>query len=106
MTHRRLFSRLLAMATWLTLSVALAGCGNRMSGTYVAADMPAGAMTLEFKSGDKAVFTVLGETREVKYTVEGDKVIMHHPDGNQVYTIESDGRLTTDALLGRTLTKK
>ena len=81
----------------------VAGCGKSVSGTY-AGDTMAGAVTIEFQSGGKALASIMGQTRQVKYKVDGDKIIF---DSGDVYTIQKDGSLSSGTgVMSITLRKK
>lgn len=77
----------LALATLL-----LAACGGGPSGTYE------GVMgsTITFSSG-KADISLAGNTMEVGYSVDGNKIKLHGPGGGPdlVLTLHSDGTLDT-----------
>lgn len=83
--HGKLAS--LALATLL-----LAACSGGPSGTYE------GVMgsTITFSSG-KAHISLAGNTMEVDYSVEGDKIKLRGPGGGPdlVLTLHSDGTLDT-----------
>lgn len=96
--------RRLRVAHWVVLaSLALAGCGSNLDGTYHDAN---GAVTLDIKSS-KARLTMMGETHELSYKVDGDKITLHDPkeaaQGDIVLTRNGDGTLSGP--MG-TLTKK
>jgi len=83
---RRAFLVLMIAAT----PAILCGCG-KMSGKYKDAS---GLMTLEFK-GSKVAVTIGGTTSEVDYTVDGDKITVHGPNGTAYdFTRSSDGSLS------------
>lgn len=81
---RKLLSTLFATAL-------LAACGGAgMHGTY-----SGGMGSITFASG-KADVKLLGSTREVPYSVDGSKVVLHSADaGNLVLTLNQDGSLAT-----------
>jgi len=72
-----------------------AGCDKGPKGFYKL-DGPI-PVTIEFKSGGKAVFSMMGENKESDYTVSGDKVnISKDPEGKPMsLTINSDGSLSS-----------
>jgi uncharacterized lipoprotein YehR (DUF1307 family) len=90
----RLISMLAQLAATILVATSLVGCGKGMNGTYKG-DSPIGTVTIEFKSGGKAFSSVMGQTRELSYTVEGDKVIFDTGKGKEVYTLQKDGSLSS-----------
>jgi hypothetical protein len=91
--NRARIRTILMVAALVVGSLTLAGCGKSMSGKY-ANDM----MEVEFK-GSKAYVTMGVEgvsrvTTEVKYEVQGDKIILHNQAGNLVLTRNNDGSLS------------
>jgi hypothetical protein len=81
---------LLAAATALLLVLTTAGCTPRLAGKYSDA---AGAMTLDFQSGNRAqIITPLG-TLTTEYHVSGDKVTLKYQGEDLVLTRNSDGSL-------------
>lgn len=92
-------ARVLLLAA--ALSLALTGCGSKVSGTYH--QTAGGGITLEFKSG-KVFYSVLGQTKEGTYEIKGDQLVMRLPgEGDVTLKINSDG--TLDSPLG-TFSKK
>lgn len=83
----RAFSRVLA-ASVIVLSIA--ACDSRMSGHY---KNPNELMEIEFKSGNSAYLSMIGTTLEVKYRVDGDHIVFDTPQGQMVFTRNSDGTL-------------
>ena len=93
-------SKLAQIAALILLTALLAGCGSKVSGKY-----SNGTMSVEFKSDAKASLSVAGATiEEVKYAIQGDKVILRDPDGNLkkdiTLTRKADGTLVGDSELG------
>jgi len=81
------------VAPTLAVAMLVGGCDKGPSGIYKAeGPVP---FTVEFKSG-KAVFSMMGETKESDYTVSGDKIsVAKDPEGKPVtMTLNSDGSLT------------
>jgi hypothetical protein len=77
----------------LVAALFIAGCDRGPSGVYKA-EGPVRA-SIEFKSG-KAIFSMMGESKESDYTVNGDKInVAKDPDGKPVtLTLNSDGSIT------------
>ena len=77
------------------LSILLAGLlvaacsGGGISGTY-----EGGFGSLTFDSG-KVDARLMGATIEMKYTTDGNKVVLQSPQGNLVLTRNKDGSLQT-----------
>src|SRR5437879_589691 len=85
--------RRMIVAPALVLALFIAGCDKGPSGVYKAeGPVPA---SIEFKSG-KAIFSMMGQSRESEYTVSGDKInVAKDPDGKPVtLTLNSDGSIT------------
>lgn len=80
------------------LCLSAVGCGSSLSGTYEDPNgMP--VTKVEFKSGGKAYMTMgmfgVGQTTEVSYRRDGDKVILEMGAGaNIVLTVQKDGSLS------------
>ncbi|MGH8182874.1 MAG: hypothetical protein ACREPH_04355 [Rhodanobacteraceae bacterium] len=77
------------LASMLLASLLLAACGSGISGTY-----EGGMGSIKFESG-KADVTLMGMTRETKYSTNGSKVVLQSPEGNLVLTRNKDGSLDT-----------
>lgn len=67
----------------------LAACGGGLSGTY-----EGGFGSLTFASG-KVDAKLMGNTIEMPYTTDGDKIVLQSPQGNLVLTRKPDGSLDT-----------
>jgi hypothetical protein len=110
----RAYSRLRAgiiLGAWCVLPL-LAACSS-LSGKYEGDNWNRGAepspsgipITLNFKSGDKVDVTYEGTTKETNYTIKGNQITIHSPNGDDLLlTKASDGTLTTD--FGMKLTKQ
>jgi hypothetical protein len=87
--------RAIVIVPALMLGLFIAGCDKGPKGFYKL-DGPI-PVTIEFKSGGKAVFSMMGENKESDYTVSGDKVnISKDPEGKPMsLTINSDGSLSS-----------
>lgn len=74
----------------LLASLLLVACsGSGISGTYTG-----GFGSMTFDAG-KVDAKLMGATVEMDYTTDGDKVILHSPQGNLVLTRNKDGSLQT-----------
>jgi hypothetical protein len=85
--------RRVCVAPVLVAALFIAGCDKGPSGVYKAeGPVPA---TIEFKSG-KAIFSMMGESKESDYSVNGDKIkIAKDPEGKPMtLTLNSDGSIT------------
>ena len=67
----------------------LSGCG--VEGTY---KDETGAVTLELKSGGKAVYSGMGQSAECTYKVDGDRVPVTCMGFTVDFTKQKDGSLT------------
>jgi hypothetical protein len=87
----------------LGLSIALlfAACGSHLKGTY---SDPMGAMQYTFESGGTVYVSVMGMEQELQYEVDGQRVRIISPLGNQILMLQDDGSL--QGPLGLTLTKR
>jgi hypothetical protein len=81
--HRKLLAPLLA-------TLLLAACGGRMSGTY-----EGGMGSIKFQSGKAYATLGPGITMELKYSTDGDKILLHSQQGNLVLTRNADGSIDT-----------
>lgn len=81
--HRKLLAPLLA-------TLLLAACSGGMSGTYENA-----MGSIKFESGKAYATLGLAGTMELKYSTDGDKILLHSPQGNLVLTRKADGSIDT-----------
>ena len=58
-----LFSKVIFVVAILFGVTAIGGCGSKVEGTYINGSM----VTLDLKSGGKAMFTMMGETMPCTY---------------------------------------
>lgn len=74
--------------------VAVSGCGDGLSGNRYTEEN--GKDGIEFKSGNKAHVTVMGQTIEADYSVDGNKITLDTKGeaGKLVVTRERDGTIT------------
>ena len=101
----RSIMRLVAMLMFAASVFVVTGCGNGVTGTYVAEDKATEdsgmKFTLELKSGGVAVLTIGGPDDQAAppvtgtYTVEGDKIITML-DNDRDELILKDGKLAMD----------
>src|SRR5215467_8311182 len=80
----------------------LAACGSGVSGTYTSAT---GLVTLDLKSGGKAVVTMIGQTEQCTYDVDGKNLNPTCNGDKTVWGIHDDGSLTGPGFIGA-LTKR
>jgi hypothetical protein len=72
----------------------LSACGSKLDGTtYQISNPIAGKISLKFESGGKVYMKVMGAETEMKYEVDGNKVKLITPQGNQILTLREDGSL-------------
>ncbi len=94
MLSRFTLDRACRWAAVVLVGCVIVGCGDGLSGhKYTEKESKDG---IEFKSGNKAYVTLMGMTREVKYRVDGDKIILDAggSDGTLVVTRQKDGTIT------------
>lgn len=80
------------LASALLTTLLLASCGGGMSGTYVDSS---GQPAMTFSSGKAEIDLGAGGIQEMKYSVDGNKIVLHSPEGDLVLTRQSDGSLVT-----------
>jgi hypothetical protein len=104
--HMKRSGRLLIIAFVALMALTIPGCpSGNPSGKY---QDDSGAVSVEFKSGNKAYVTLPIGTTQCDYEVDGDKITLKMPGdkgGNVVLTKKSDGSLDGGMMLG-TLKKK
>ena len=103
---KNLVSKLVQIAALILVTALMAGCGNKVTGTY-----SNGMMTIELKSGGKAVLTMGLTSDDVTYEVQGDKIILHDPKSgaakdNLTLTRKDDGNLALVGEMGSMILKK
>ena len=91
------FSNIVMIAVGIA-AMAVIGCGSKVEGTY----SNGGMVTLDLKSGGKAMFTMMGETIPCSYKVKDNKVQLDcTPKGEKVdFMIHDDGSLTGPGFIG------
>lgn len=91
------FSNIVMIAVGIAV-MAVIGCGSKVEGTYSNGSM----VTLDLKSGGKAMFTMMGETIPCTYKVKDNKVQLDcTPKGEKVdFMIHDDGSLTGPGFIG------
>lgn len=94
MIRKKITIRAKAGVLIIVATLILAACGSGLDGTY-----SNGMLKVKFESGGKAYMSaafmgIEGAESEVKYEIDGDKVIISTPQGNQVLRLQKDGTLT------------
>lgn len=74
----------------LLATLLLAACGGGMSGTY-----EGGMGSIKFASGKAYATLGPGITMELKYSTDGDKILLHSQQGDLVLTRNPDGSIDT-----------
>src|SRR5262245_24332614 len=67
-------TRSVRLAILALVCMAAAACGKGLTGTY---HDQSGQVTLELKSGGSAHINLMGESHELTYKVEGNKIKLH-----------------------------
>jgi hypothetical protein len=95
----RSLSWIVSMAAVLLIIPVVGNCGSKLEGTYT---NNGGMVTLDVKSGGKAMWTMMGETTPCKYAVKGDKIALDcSPNGEKLdLMIHDDGSLTGPGFIG------
>lgn len=107
MNRSRLFSTTARTATLAIASLLMVACGNKLSGKYSSRNNGGSLlgdladMSIEFKSGNKANYTVAGSTIETDYEVSGKEIKLKTPGGTVVGKIGDDGCLDFGGMLGK-----
>jgi len=94
----KFLARTLLAALTISTMIFVSGC-QKVSGTYKA-DMMGQAMTITFKSSDKADISFGGTTGETTYKVDGQTITLQPTTGEKqvlLLTIGHDGSLTNAA---------
>jgi hypothetical protein len=80
---------------FLALSLLLlSACGSKLDDTtYESSNPVLGKTVFKFESGGKVYMSVMGVETELKYEVDGNKVKLISPQGNQILTLREDGSL-------------
>ena len=93
-----MFTNGVLIASVIFVIAVIGGCGSKMEGTYSNGSM----VTLDLKSGGKAMFTMMGETIPCTYKVKDNKVQLDcTPKGEKVdFMIHDDGSLTGPGFIG------
>ncbi len=101
--HSKTVAMFARVAILIVTMAFLAGCGSRLSGTYIADENSMSPFEkLNFTSGSKVELTHAVEgTIEATYVVEGDKVKITLRGTTMVWTIDKSGSLNSDGMYGR-----
>lgn len=75
------------IAVAVALALFCGGCGGGLSGRY---DEESGVGSLEFQGDGTVYVTALGATVEGDYELDGDRVIIAGPNGNQILIRRGD----------------
>ena len=95
---KTLISPQIVVAAVIAVVAVIGGCGSKVEGTYSNGSM----VTLDLKSGGKAMFTMMGETIPCTYKVKDNKVQLDcTPKGEKAdFLIHDDGSLTGPGFIG------
>ncbi len=90
--------QIVVVAAVIAVVATIGGCGSKVEGTYSNGSM----VTLDLKSGGKAMFTMMGETIPCTYKVKDNKVQLDcTPKGEKAdFLIHDDGSLTGPGFIG------
>jgi hypothetical protein len=91
--------QIILLAALFVMLPAVGNCGSTMEGTYT---NTGGMVTLDVKSGDKAIFTMMGESVPCTYKVKDDKLLLDcTPKGEKVeFLIHGDGSISGPGFIG------
>ena len=72
----------------------LSACGSKLDGvTYEQHNQILGTTSLKFESKGRVYLSMAGTETELKYEVDGNKVKLITPQGNQILMLQQDGSL-------------
>jgi hypothetical protein len=93
------FPKVVFIAALIVTVPATGDCGQKMEGTYT---NTGGMVTLDLKSGGKAIFTMMGESMPCTYKVQEDKLLLDcTPKGEKVdFIIHGDGSISGPGFIG------
>lgn len=83
------------------LTLLLAACGSELDGTY---SDKMGMLSYTFKTDGKVVVEIFGATTELAYELDGEKLKISSPQGNQIMTVK--GKDSIIGPMGMILEKK
>lgn len=91
---KQLFTPIRKCLLIISVTLILTACSRSLDGTY-----SNGMIDFKFESGGKAYMSssfmgVRGAEMEVQYEVDGDKVKIIMPQGNQILRLQKDGTLS------------
>jgi hypothetical protein len=91
--------RIILLAALFVILPAVGYSGSNMEGTYT---NNGGMVTLDLKSGGKAIFTMMGESMACTYKANDDKVLLDcTPKGEKVdFIIHGDGSISGPGFIG------
>jgi len=89
--------RALCLSLLAVMSLVSVACGSKTEGTYSTAN---GLAVLDLKSGGKATTTLMGESEDCTYRVEGKQISLDCKGDKSVFKINSDGSLTGPGFVG------
>jgi hypothetical protein len=94
-----MFPRVVFIAAKMLEVPAIGGCGSKTEGTHT---NTGGMVTLDLKSGGKAVLTLMGETTSCTYKVKDNKVMLDcTPKAEKVdFMIHDDGSISGPGFIG------
>ena len=90
--------QIVILAAVIAVVVVIGGCGSKVEGTYSNGSM----VTLDLKSGGKAMFTMMGESIPCVYKTTNDKVLLDCTPKGRRWTSSSTatGRFPVQASSG------
>lgn len=89
----------LSLAVLVTGALLLTACGNELSGTYKSEKGIIDSLT--FRSGGVVDVSGRNQTKEGKFTTEGERITITVGNDTQVGTIESDGSIKLGGMVFR-----
>ncbi len=85
------------IAALAILSLAVVACGSKVTGTYSNAT---GLAMVELSSGGKATTTMMGQTSDCTYSVNGKQITLDCNGDKSDYRLNEDGSLTGPGFIG------
>jgi len=82
------------------ISLSLVACSESgLSGTYESDGPEKYKVRIEFRSGDKAIYTVMNTRSDASYVIDGKYLILHVDNDSFIFDIQDNGSLGTDGLV-------
>lgn len=91
------FRKVIFVVVLAAFGFALIACGSSVTGTYSGAN---GLIMVELRSGGKATASMMGQSSECTYTVDGKQVNLDCNGDKTPFRVNDDGSLTGPGFMG------